>query len=173
MSLKDGERIGGGLVYSYQDDSPDLSYEEEDWMGSVFPTLTGGIQALAGWQNWQLTVSAHGDRGQTIRHYHIYDALVRHYLETLGDKSARIHSSDFARSDYSVLDASFFRIDQIRLDYIFRSNLRLYASLDNWFLFTRYPGSDPEMALTQESFGLETATYPTSKRVVFGLEVGF
>ena len=178
LYLKDGERIGGALVYPFKEGTYNLSYDDQEWLGSVFPTMTGGIQAMVGWQNWQLTVSGHGDRGQTIRHATMFDALSRHFLETMGENAQwYFRNNDFTRSDYSVLDGSFFRIDQIRLDYTMSSwkgvRLNLFTSLDNWFLFTRYPGSDPEMALHTTGFGCETASFPTSKRVMFGLEVGF
>ena len=132
------------------------------------PTVSAGLRAMVGWKQLSLSVSGHGMGGNSIVATHFYSALRRYYLDTYPDGGYYLMSTTAA-----LFKGSFFRIDQIRLDYMFRSNLRLYASLDNWFLFTRYPGSDPEMALTQESFGLETATYPTSKRVVFGMEVGF
>jgi hypothetical protein len=85
-------------------------------------------------------------------------------------------SIDAYNSDVSLLDGSFFRIDQIRLDYALplrKVRLDLFASLENWFLFTKYPGSDPELALAWDCLGLETAAYPSTRRTVFGLKVGF
>lgn len=50
--------------------------------------------------------------------------------------------------------------------------LNLFASLENWFLFTRYGGSDPELALAWDGLGVETAGYPSTNRTLFGLAIG-
>ena len=132
------------------------------------PTVSLGLRATAGWKQWSLTVSGHGMGGNSILANNVDSALWRYYLDKYPDGGYYLTSTTAA-----LFKGSFFRIDQIRLDYAFRSSLRFYASLDNWFLFTHYPGSDPEMALHSKGFGLETGSFPTSKRVLFGLSVGF
>lgn len=82
-----------------------------------------------------------------------------------------------------VFDGSFFRIKQIQLGYTlpskiskkaFIERLRIYASLDNFFLFTKYPGMDPEASATSTSgMGVDYGNYPTTKKVVFGLSITF
>ena len=199
LYIKDGERIGGGMVYSVSGDNPiPFTSENRVWKGSVFPKVTGGIQASIGWNRWQMTVSGHGDSGQTIWS-EAYDALSRYYLEenplNLQPLERSYYSSrDFTECEYAVLDASFFRIDQLRLDYTLplkNVRLNIFASLENWFLFTKYPGTDPEQALawnvrelntgsytytprlTGSYIGVETANYPSTRRTVFGVSVNF
>lgn len=53
------------------------------------------------------------------------------------------------------------------------SNLRLYCSLDDFFTFTKYPGFDPEFTSTGNAMGLDMGSYPSSKKVVLGLNVVF
>ena len=82
------------------------------------------------------------------------------------------------RSSAALLNASFFRIDQIRLDYTlpvkrFNGAINLFASLENYFLFTSYPGSDPEYLLDWDNSGVETGSYPSTKRIVTGLKISF
>ena len=203
LQLKDGERIGGRSVAQLiQEEPPQYSSPEDRvWKGSVFPKVTGGIQASIGWNRWQLTVSGHGDRGQTIQHgYERGGALIRYYLEDnpttkqLLENHLSAYYYDLSYLDFCILDASFFRIDQLRLDYTLplkNVRLNLFASLENWFLFTKYPGSDPEQALAWNvmeikirdvtytprpmgSFiGMETANYPSTRRTIFGLSVNF
>ncbi|MBQ6763029.1 MAG: TonB-dependent receptor plug domain-containing protein [Bacteroidales bacterium] len=182
VCLKDGEPLGGRDVIPFDPETGHPSYADGYWTGSAFPSMTGGLRMALGWKHWQLTVSGHGDRGQTILHHDDYDALSRYYLEdyrTVNNpdgKYAIVDGPDFLRSPYSVLDASFFRIDQIRLDYAFPFRgvrLDLFASMENAFLFTRYPGTDPELALAWQGFGYESATYPSTRRVLFGVKVGF
>ena len=86
-------------------------------------------------------------------------------------------------SDALVYDGSYFKIKQIQLGYtlphsltekFFVSNLRVYASLDDFFCFTKYPGFDPEVATNATSgMGIDKGSYPTSKKVVLGFNISF
>ena len=52
--------------------------------------------------------------------------------------------------------------------------LRVFASLDNYFLFTSYPGLDPEISTNAvNAIGLDLGAYPTTKKMVFGVSVTF
>ena len=180
LQAADGERIGGSFAVHIPEDPAQISWDEEVWKGSVFPKMTGGVRASLGWNRWQLTVSGHGDRGQTIWFSGANDALIRHYLEEppidMQSDSYSYVLQKIARTDAGVFDASFFRIDQMRLDYtlpLLNARLNLFASLENWFLFTKYPGTDPELALAWKGLGKETATYPSTRRTIFGLSISF
>jgi hypothetical protein len=74
--------------------------------------------------------------------------------------------------DWAIQDASFFRISNVTLSYslpqkwinkVYLSNLRLYTSLNNPLVFTNYKGFDPESG----------DWYPSSKTLVFGLNLAF
>ena len=201
LQIMDGEPIGGHLVTTLIQEYPPQfsSWEDRVCKGSAFPKVTGGIQASIGWNRWQMVVSGHGDSGHTIWNNGSYSALERYYCEAnplnMKPEEMRYYSSNaFLNSEFAVLDASFFRIDQLRLDYtlplkIVRMNL--FASLENWFLFTKYPGTDPEQALawnvmelntgnvtytprlTGSFLGVERAHYPSTRRTIFGLSISF
>ena len=172
VEVKDGEPVGGMMYWDrvvHEDGR--VTTGESHWAGNAFPALTGGLRASLGWNRWQLTVSGHGDAGQTILHVDYLDALYRYYME---------HSPktiSWARSENCILSASFFRLDQVRLDYTLPLRgsilLNLFASLENGLLLTKYPGSDPELALAWNGLGVETATYPSTRRMLFGVKVGF
>ncbi len=163
----DGKRLG--VVDAY----PEAPYS------SVFPEVTGGFNLKLGWKQWQFTLLAHGDSGQTIYHKEDIDAACRYYCRILrsnGNWTGNLYTADFTKSQYSILPGDFFRIDQIRLDYALplkKVNLNFYASLENWFLFTDHPGSDPEMALAWDGIGVETAYHPSTRRTIFGLSLSF
>ncbi len=202
LGIKDGEPIGGHLVAHLIQENPPRysSMEDRVWKGSAFPKVTGGIHASIGWNRWQLTVSGHGDRGQTIQLGNEGGgALFRYYLEDNPTtkqllENEHLYYYDLRDLDFGILDASFFRIDQLRLDYTLplkSVRLNLFASLENWFLFTKYPGTDPEQALawnvmelntgnvtytprlTGSYIGVETANYPSTRRTIFGLSISF
>jgi hypothetical protein len=46
-------------------------------------------------------------------------------------------------------------------------------SLDDWFLFTKYPGFDPEVSMAGNGLGLDYGQYPTTKKMVFGFNITF
>ena len=188
LYIVDGMPLGCGPAYHYYCDGEDilLDYETNKFSGSLFPALTGGIGASLAWKRLKATVSGHGFYGNTIRHSTREDVLYRVYMENAGTEqnsslkhlpASYINSRGFLYSDRSLWDGSFFRIDQIRLDYSLpikgKVSAALYASLENWFLFTDYPGTDPEMSLSWGSLGIETARFPTTKRLIFGINVGF
>ena len=55
------------------------------------------------------------------------------------------------------------------------SNLRFFVSLDDFFIFTAYPGLDPETASTNSSSGagLDWGSYPTMKKMLLGVNLTF
>ena len=91
---------------------------------------------------------------------------------------------EFYSSSAAIFDGSYFKIKQIQLGYTVPqqitkkaaiSNLRLFVSLDDYFTFTKYPGADPETASFNNSTsrGVDSGSYPTSKKVVFGVNLTF
>lgn len=88
----------------------------------------------------------------------------------------------YMTSSASVFDGSYFKIKQMQLGYTFPQswmekikvqNLRVYVSLDDYFTFASYPGFDPEVTGVGSALGVDKGSYPTSKKVVFGLSLTF
>ena len=90
----------------------------------------------------------------------------------------------FFSSSANVFSGSYFKFKQIQLGYTIPtnitkkflvSNLRLSVSLDDYFTITSYPGADPETSSFDNgaSRGWDNGNYPTSKKIVFGLNVTF
>ena len=83
-----------------------------------------------------------------------------------------------------MFKGDYFKIKQIQLGYnlpkkllnkVMVSSLRIYASMDDWFVFTDYPGFDPETASTGSASGrgLDKGSYPNAKRLLFGVNISF
>ena len=82
-----------------------------------------------------------------------------------------------------MFDGSYFKIKQIQLGYNLPKNLlkkvslescRVFASLDNFFTFSKYIGLDPEVTTSGgNSSGIDMGTYPTAKQVIFGVNLSF
>ena len=90
----------------------------------------------------------------------------------------------FFSSSANIFSGSYFKFKQIQLGYTIPSkitkkflvsNLRLSVSLDDYFTITSYPGADPETSSFDNgaSRGWDNGNYPTSKKIVFGLNVTF
>jgi TonB-linked SusC/RagA family outer membrane protein len=86
-------------------------------------------------------------------------------------------------SDFFVEDASFLRIQNVQLGYslpnkviekIGVSKLRLYASVNNLYTFTKYKGFDPTSNSGNPiSGGIDYGYYPAPRIYSFGLNVNF
>ncbi|MCZ8197641.1 MAG: TonB-dependent receptor [Flavobacterium sp.] len=94
-------------------------------------------------------------------------------------------------SDYYVEDASFVRIQNIQLGYSFNKKIiekigmtkvRLYASVNNLYTFTKYKGYDPAALQGYRpdrpddsiiGFGIDSGFYPTPKTYMFGINLIF
>ncbi|WP_316815614.1 SusC/RagA family TonB-linked outer membrane protein [Pedobacter nyackensis] len=87
-------------------------------------------------------------------------------------------------SDRFVDDASFLRLKNVQLSYMFKNNmltklhisqLRVFAGMSNLFTWTKYKGLDPEVN-SEGSFtdnGRDTGVYPQSRTVTFGINLKF
>lgn len=86
-------------------------------------------------------------------------------------------------SDFFVEDASFLRIQNIQLGYslpdalieqIGMSKVRVYASVNNAFTFTKYKGYDPAATTGQAiGGGIDYGFYPVSRQFILGLNLKF
>ena len=74
-------------------------------------------------------------------------------------------------SDYFVEDASFLRCDNITLGYTFNKpniKARVYATVQNPFVITKYTGLDPEI-----NGGIDQNIYPRSLVSLVGVSLQF
>ncbi len=86
---------------------------------------------------------------------------------------------------WAVEDGSFLRINNVTLGYtipnrltqrVMISNLRLYATVNNLFVFTNYTGYDPEVDTrrsTPLTPGVDYSAYPRSRMYLFGVNLTF
>jgi iron complex outermembrane receptor protein len=75
-------------------------------------------------------------------------------------------------SDYYVEDASFLRLDNIRVGYALNYRgrpMRVFATVQNAFTITGYSGVDPTAGLN----GIDNNIYPRSRTFTAGLDVRF
>ena len=77
-------------------------------------------------------------------------------------------------SDHYVQNASFFRLDNLNAGYNLSklvpalSSLRVFASIQNVFVLTKYTGLDPEVG-----GGIDNNIYPRPMNIMFGVSAEF
>jgi TonB-linked SusC/RagA family outer membrane protein len=166
---------------------------DRQFLGSTIPSFQYGVTLRLDWKGLDLTVFGAGSGGNYLvpcvyRTEHTQINTLRWYYENAGKTIPDIdkisEKVDFWSSDATIFKGDYFKIKQIQLGYtlpkkwtkaILMQSLRAYVSLDDWFLFTQYPGFDPEAATTGSSTGrgLDKGNYPNSKKLMFGVNVSF
>ena len=184
----------------FEDINKDGSITTEDRtnIGSAIPKFTYGLTLTASYKGFDAIVFGSGTQGNEIFQClfsndrtsgnRIYDEFYKDRwtsTNTGGTKpAASADISKYIVSSAMVKDGSFFRIKQIQLGYtvpksilskVQIAGMRLYVSLDDWFLFTKYDGFDPESssAGTGSQQGVDKGIYPISKKIVAGLNITF
>lgn len=186
----------GNPVFRDNDKNGVIDASDKAMIGKPMPDFTYGVTLAANYKNFDLLVFGNGSVGNDVfmsySYNHIFYPLKEIYDQrwtpdgSTNRKYARpqlTNADKYGLSDAYIFDGSYFRIKQIQLGYTFPKklikhalleNVRVYASLDNFFLFTKYPGLDPEVSSTSTSgMGVDYGNYPTTKKVVFGLSVTF
>jgi TonB-linked SusC/RagA family outer membrane protein len=169
------------------------------YIGKAIPDFTYGLTINLAYKGFDLNVFGTGVSGNDIFNtFYRADTPMTNSLKyyydnawtptntgaSMPDPKAVANDWKFWGSSASIFNGSYFKIKQVQLGYTVPtaltqraliSRLRLYVSLDNFFTFTKYPGADPETATTStaSSAGFDMGTYPTSKKVTFGLNLTF
>lgn len=85
---------------------------------------------------------------------------------------------------WAVEDASYLRLSNVTLGYTFPkqmvkkaglSNIRLYATGNNLFVWTPYTGFDPEVSNMRSPLtpGVDFGAYPRSRSFIFGINIAY
>ena len=163
------------------------------YMGSALPPLSFGATLRLDWKGIDFTVFGSGAAGHQLmpcvyRVDHMNINSLTYFYEESGKSIPKIenmwNSKEFWSSSAVVFKGDYFKIKQIQLGYtlpkkllrrISIDDLRVYASMDDWFVFTKYPGFDPETASTGSTsgMGLDKGSYPNAKKLMFGVNISF
>ena len=168
-------------------------------IGSAIPSVMYGLTLTLGYKNFDFTAFGQGTAGNDIYCYFAKadrpetNRLSTYYTDawTTPGQQAKHASMEYQRnsaityfySNAQLFDGSYFKIKQIQLGYTLPKSLlkkvgveslRIYGSLDDFFLFTSYPGLDPEASSGNTSqLGIDLGNFPSSKKVVFGFNLTF
>ncbi|MBO4758000.1 MAG: TonB-dependent receptor [Bacteroidales bacterium] len=163
------------------------------FIGNTLPTFQYGVTVRLDWKGIDLTVFGNGSGGNYLvpciyRTEHTKINTLRYYYENAGKTIPAIDKIydkiNFWSSSATIFKGDYFKIKQIQLGYtlpkklltkVGMSAVRAFVSMDDWFIFTQYPGFDPEAATTGSSTGrgLDKGNYPNSKKLMFGVNLSF
>ena len=194
---------GGALYYNKDGEAvSEVSENDKQYLGVGIPDLTYGLTINLAYKGFDFVLFGTGAAGNSIYNLMVsadrpkVNGLTYYWDNSWGnpavDKSKAQYpdmkkvSTDwnFFSSSACVFNGSFFKIKQMQLGYtlpksltqkILISNFRIFASLDDYFTFTKYPGADPETASYNSSTarGVDSGSFPTSKKAVFGVNITF
>lgn len=201
MDLRKDGVIGGESYYpgdniiKDQDGDDQITGKDRKIMGYTDPKGYGGFSTSVSYKGLSLNAVFNYVYGNDVwyRAYHEYtlgggfgplnmktDMMNRWILENTKTNQPRAHANSLDRmliSSRLIEDGSYLRMKVITLSYdlpnkliknIGASNLRVYVTGQNLWTWTKYKGFDPESPGT----GYDE-TYPNTKGLIFGVNIGF
>ncbi len=184
---------------SFEDLDGDGNINDKDMqmIGLGIPDFTYGLTVNLAYKGFDMVIFGTGVSGNEIfasswrndrPHCNTYSWYWENTWKQPGD-NAKFPATPYWdqqtwSSDLALFDGSYFKIKQIQLGYtvpknitnkVAIENLRVFASLENFFCFSSYPGLDPETASSgsASSLGIDMGSYPTAKQVIFGVNLSF
>jgi len=197
------QATGAALYYNKAGETvTTVAENDRTYLGEGIPNLTYGLTINLAWKGLDLVVFGTGAAGNEIYNLMVSadrsktNCLTTYWKNSWGnpavdkasakypDMSKTANDWYFYSSSAAIFDGSYFKIKQIQLGYTLPQNitkkalisdLRFFVSLDDYFTFTKYPGADPETASFNNSTsrGVDSGSYPTTKKVVFGVNLTF
>ena len=185
----------GDLRYVDQNGDGVINDKDKTMIGDPSPDYTFGFSVGFDYNGFDFLVSANGVAGnQIVQSYRNQSSATANYTTEILNRwhgegtSATIPrvtetNTNYLFSDIFVKDGDFLRINNVTLGYDFSkllkqkylSQLRLFASVQNAFTFTRYNGMDPEIGYGVEngSSGVDLGYYPRPRTFLAGVNVKF
>jgi len=190
-----GLKKGAGY-FKYQDANKDGKIDGNDkvFAGSYQPVAYYGINLGVKYKNFDFGTNIYGNAGNNVYNGkraariqgsdNIEKALVynRWTPSNLTQSQPIANSGSLPASTYFVESGSFVRINNLTVGYTFNSeqlkrlrvsNLRLFVVSQNLFTYKKYSGFTSELPGSPTASGIESSTYPTTRTVAFGLNIGF
>ncbi|HWK04839.1 MAG TPA: SusC/RagA family TonB-linked outer membrane protein [Puia sp.] len=182
------------------DDTIDI--KDRTFLGRTNPKFIYGMTNTFTWKNFDLGVVVAGQVGNKImntnlQNLHNLDGVfnvtkdMQYRWRSESDPgngkvpSTRSGSTELYRLVNStwVFSGDYLAVKNITLGYTFNKKIlhylkeiRLYGSIQNAFMFTKYPGQNPEVNDTKDNqtqAGLDNGSYPIPRVVMIGANVNF
>ncbi len=185
----------GDPVFVDQNGDNVINDDDRVMLGKGIPDMTYGITLNADYKGFDIILFGQGSQGNDIfaclnRTDYAVNSLTyftedRWKADSPTGTRPRAGANDLDKyytSSAMIFNGSYFKIKQIQLGYTLPKSVlaqlkinkfRVYASLEDFFTFTQYIGFDPEVTGVGNALGVDKGSYPTSKKVIFGLNLSF
>lgn len=155
------------------------------YLGSPQPKLLVGWSNTITYKNFDLNFFFRGVFGNKIfnaTRADLFRPSTAQFVNILKDaeNESTKDVNSFKYSSRFIESGSYVRLDNATLGYNFKKisnyirNLRVYTSINNAFVITKYTGIDPEINQGGLAPGVESGNYyPKTRTVLFGVNVSF
>jgi len=155
------------------------------YAGSPQPKLLMGWSNSLRYKNFDLNLFFRGVFGNKIFNVtkadlsYVVNAAVNNIPKSAADDKMGDSKNNFYSTRY-IENGSYLRLDNATLGYRFKlksnyiNSLRLYATVNNAFVITKYKGIDPEINQGGISPGIDMDNfYPKTRTALVGVNVAF
>ncbi len=196
----DGLTEDGLINYVDVNDDGEINDDDRVIIGNPYPDLFYGLSSNLTYGNFSLRVSLVGEAGKTIWNNNIYRHMNSFHrgsnqLAVVADRWTTENPNPNATypkatsglnqrpSDYYLEDASYLRIQNVRLNYnipvsAFNTEVvqsaNIYVSAQNLFTFTDYSWYTPDINAFSSGdlrVGIDQRTYPSARTFTVGVRV--
>lgn len=155
------------------------------YMGSPQPKLLLGFTNTLRYRNLDLNIFFRGVFGNKIfnaTRADLFRPSTAQFTNILKDVAGESNKdvNAYRYSSRFIEDGSYVRLDNATLGYNFNKisqyikTLRVYASVNNAFVITKYTGIDPEINQGGIAPGVDAGNfYPKTRTILFGVNVSF
>ncbi len=185
----------GDVIFVDQDENGIINIDDKVNLGNGMPDFTYGFNIGFDYKGFDFGINAYGAIGnkivQSYRNHANKQAnyttaiLARWTGEGTSNRIPRVTETNVNMqfSDLYLQDGDFLRVSNITVGYDFAqlvslkylSQVRLYASVQNAFTFTKYDGMDPEIGYGTSGWvsGIDLGYYPRPRTMLLGVNVKF
>ncbi|MEI9918183.1 MAG: TonB-dependent receptor [Bacteroidota bacterium] len=181
--------------FKYQDTNGDGHIDDNDrvFAGSYQPKVYMGLNFSANYKAFDFALALYGNLGNQVYNGKravrinpldnveksvVYD---RWTSQNQNQNNPGANTGNQLASNYYVESGSFARINNITIGYTFPkefldrtklTNLRVFATSQNTFTLKKYSGFTAELPGSPTDGGIELTTYPTTRTIAVGVNVG-
>lgn len=184
----------GDLKYADANGDGEISLLDRVHSGSYQPPVYFGINGGMNYQKFDFSFVFSGNLNNEVYNakkqfrYQSTDNVEADFVNnrwtaTNGSQSdPRTISNNTPNSTYFIESGSYIRLNNLVLGYTIPADftqkakisyVRIFATAQNLFTFTKYSGFTPELPGGPLDSGIESTTYPTSRTLALGLNVNF
>ncbi|MBS3776624.1 MAG: TonB-dependent receptor [Bacteroidales bacterium] len=191
----------GRFKYKDVNEDGIINEEDRTYIGDPHPDFTAGLNFSLTYKGFRLSTRLYTSYGNDMVNYvrrwidfeqflgnrshrRLYESWGSPYLDN--NENAAMPKAEFDDigsqypNTYFMEDASYLRMQNLRISYdlstlfpgeAFR-NIVIYGQATNLFTITNYSGLDPEVNTSGINKGIDRGAWPTSQRIMFGVNLG-